>query len=358
MLDRVAFTLFGVWNVYWYGIFIAVALVIGIALMLYSAKKSGMDTDNTLDAVLLVVPLAIIFARAHYVIWSWNEFSFYPFPEILYRMVAAWDGGMAIYGGIIGGVIGVVIYARWKKVPFLTVLDWIVPGLALGQAIGRWGNWVNQEVYGHVVTNPALQWFPMSVWIDRTQEWHAATFFYESMGDLLIFLLLFFLIRRKTKNRGVMTASYFLMYGILRGCLEGLRSEEFIQSAPGFPVNQVLSFILAFLALIFLIYILKNKDKFPLYDRKTALEEARQAAKDEDEEEEDEPKEKKELGGFVIGGDDEEDAAPSGDEPEDAPEEPSEEAEADEPLPAEEPSSEEDGPAEPVDPENKADKKE
>lgn len=335
MLDRVAFTLFGVWNVYWYGIFIAVALVIGIALMLYSSKRSGMDTDNTLDAVLLVVPLAIIFARAHYVIWSWNEFSFYPFPEILYRMVAAWDGGMAIYGGIIGGVLGVILYCRWKKLPILTVLDWIVPGLALGQAIGRWGNWVNQEVYGHVVTNPSLQWFPMSVWIDRTQEWHAATFFYESMGDLLIFLLLFFLIRRKTKNRGVMTASYFLMYGILRGCLEGLRSEEFIQSAPGFPVNQVLSFVIAALALLFLIYILRNGEKFPLYDRRTALEEAQKASREEDEAEDEEPVEKKDLGGFVIGEDEPEeepseetepetDTEPEEDGEEDLPEEPAE----------------------------------
>jgi len=304
MLDRVAFTLFGVWNVYWYGIFIAVGLVLGIALMLYSSKKSGMDTDNTLDAVLLVVPFALIFARLHYVVWSWEEFSFYEFPEILYRIVAVWDGGMAIYGGIIGGIVAILIYCKWKKLPPLTVMDWIMPGLALGQAIGRWGNYVNQEIYGSVVTNPALQWFPMAVWIDKTQEFHYALFFYESMCDLAIFAVLFFVLSRKFKIRGIVTAGYFTLYGLVRGVLEGFRLETFIQNGPGFPVNQVISFLIAALGIGLFIYLYKHPEKYPLYDRAQALEKARLAGHDEDEVEDDEAEVNQErpvLESFVIG---------------------------------------------------------
>jgi len=302
MLDRVAFTLFGVWDVYWYGIFIAVGLLAGIFVMLSLAKRSGMDTDNTLDVVLLVVPLAVIGARAHYVLWSWHEFSYYGFPEILYRVVAAWDGGMAIYGGMVGGLLGIILYCRWKKVPIFTVTDWIVPALALGQAMGRWGNYVNQEVYGKIITNVDFQWFPVAVWIDKTQEWHMATFFYECVGDLAIFLLLYFFVRKQAKSRGIVTMTYFLLYGILRGCLEGLRSEEFIQTTWGLPVNQILSFVLAAAAVVGLILLLRKP--LPIYDRKTALEAARLKREAEEEAEEEAPSapaESKELGGFVIG---------------------------------------------------------
>jgi phosphatidylglycerol:prolipoprotein diacylglycerol transferase len=243
-----AFTI-GSWSIQWYGIIIASALLLGIGITMATFKRKGMDPDAVLDLALIVVPLAIIGARAHYVIWSWNEFAGRPF----WHVFAVWEGGMAIFGAIILGMVGLFIYGKWKKVPFYTLCDCLVPALALGQAIGRWGNFFNQEVYGAAVTNPALQWFPMSVFIDVTGQYHYALFFYESVIDLAIFALLFFWITRKAKRPGTAFWTYLLLYGTARAILEGFREEVYIQRTAGLPMNQIFAAALAVLAATVLI---------------------------------------------------------------------------------------------------------
>ena len=106
-------------------------------------------------------------------------------------IIKIWNGGLAIYGGVIGGFLTACVFCKRKNIPLLKFLDIAVPSLVLGQAIGRWGNFVNQEAFGNLVANPNLQFFPYAVYIDALQEWHQATFFYESMWDFAVFGLLF-----------------------------------------------------------------------------------------------------------------------------------------------------------------------
>lgn len=160
---------------------------------------------------------------------------------------------MAIFGAIIMGMVGLFIFGKWKKISFYTLCDAIVPAVALGQAIGRWGNFFNQEVYGTAVTNPALRWFPMSVFIDVTGQHHYALFFYEAVIDLLIFALLFFYVNKKSKRPGTAFWVYLLLYGVARACLEGFRSEVYIQRTAGLPMNQVFAAALAAAAAVILI---------------------------------------------------------------------------------------------------------
>ncbi len=242
-----AFTIGG-WSIQWYGIIIAVALLVGIGITMAMFKRKGMDPDSVLDLALIVVPLAIIGARVHYVLWSWQEFG-RPF----WHVFAIWEGGMAIFGSILAGMLGLLIYSRWRKVPFYTLCDCLVPAVALGQAIGRWGNFANQEVYGAVVTNPSLQWFPMSVYIEATGQYHYALFFYESMFNLALFALLFFVVTRKAKRPGVAFWVYLLGYGLCRAVIEGFREEIYIQRTAGLPMNQIFAAGLALLAAIVLL---------------------------------------------------------------------------------------------------------
>ncbi|MDD3243346.1 MAG: prolipoprotein diacylglyceryl transferase [Eubacteriales bacterium] len=222
MIDRVAFTVFGK-DIYWYGILIATAMLAGILLARKTAKHAGMDPDSIFDIALLAVPLAIIGARIYYVAFTWDYYSQMPFSEVF----KVWNGGMAIYGGVIGGVVGVWIYSRWKKVKMLTLLDVLAPCLILGQAIGRWGNFVNQEAFGYVVSNPALQFFPLSVYIQNEGVWHLATFFYESIWDFGVFaFLMFYTFRKKEGQPGHVFLYYLLLYGLGRMFIEGLRTDS------------------------------------------------------------------------------------------------------------------------------------
>ncbi len=243
-----AFTIGG-WSIQWYGIIIAAALLTGIGITMAMFKRKGMDPDSVLDLALIVVPLAIIGARVHYVLWSWQEFAGRPF----WHVFAIWEGGMAIFGSILAGMLGLLIFSRWRKIPFYTLCDCLVPALALGQAIGRWGNFANQEVYGAVVTNPSLQWFPMSVYIEATGQYHYALFFYESVFNLALFALLFFVVTRKAKRPGIAFWVYLLGYGVCRAVMEGFREEIYIQRTAGLPMNQIFAAGLAILAAVVLI---------------------------------------------------------------------------------------------------------
>lgn len=244
------FTLFGI-EIKFYGIIIALGMLIGIVIAVYNTKFRSLKPDDIYTLALYVLPLSIIGARLYYVAFSSYQ---YTFMEILNLR----DGGLAIYGGVIGGALGVLLYCLIHKKNFIKIADVAVISLILGQAVGRWGNFFNQEAYGYEVTSSAWQWFPFAVYIEQSATWHMATFFYESFFNFIIFFLLLFLIR-KIKKDGIITALYFVLYGLVRVFVEGLRTDSLYWG--DFRVSQVLSAILVVGGIIAIIFIIL-KDKW------------------------------------------------------------------------------------------------
>lgn len=236
----------------------AASMLSGILLAFYTCKKKGYSTDIIFDLALAILPLAIVGARLYFCIFYGVD----SFGEIF----AIWNGGMAIYGGVIGGIIGVFIVSKVKKIPFLDLCDIAAPCLILGQCLGRWGNFVNQEAYGYATES--LQFFPFSVFIENCNQavcscggrgWHMATFFYESFWNAIGVVVLL-IILNKIKIRGITTASYFVYYGIGRSIIEGMRTDSLMFL--GLRVSQWLSIALIILGvvMIVLIYLKYKKD--------------------------------------------------------------------------------------------------
>ena len=233
--------LFGVIPIY--GLLIAAAIGIGALLCGREEKRLGLPQDTTVDFALWVVPAAIIGARLYYVAFRWALYA--PDPV---RILKIWEGGLAIYGGVIGGAIAAFVFARVRRLPFATLADMVAPALILGQAIGRWGNFFNGEAYGRPITDPAWQFFPVAVYADGA--WHQATFFYESCWDLAGFILLWS-IRKKLKTPGSLFLLYLCWYGLGRTVIEGLRTDSLMLGPV--RVSQALSAVLVIAAGIALI---------------------------------------------------------------------------------------------------------
>jgi phosphatidylglycerol---prolipoprotein diacylglyceryl transferase len=221
MILGIAFKL-GPISVAWYGIFIALGVVAAVAVAAWEAKRRGESVDHLINMLFLILPLGIIGARLYHVIDQWSYYSQYPSQIIGGR-------GLGIYGAVIGGAIGLIIYALWKKLIILRWLDIVAPGLILAQAIGRWGNYFNQELFGYP-TN-----LPWGVYIspeNRPPQFanyshFQPLFLYESLLNLIGFGLLLFIARR-FKNRlleGEIFGFYLIYYGIVRFILEGYKIE-------------------------------------------------------------------------------------------------------------------------------------
>lgn len=221
--------------IYWYGILIASAVMVGIWLATREYRRRGYNGDIMLDFVLLAVPLAIVGARIYYVAFTWEMFAGQPW----WKVFAIWEGGMAIYGAVIGGIVAALIFAKWKKVSFWDIVDSAAPSLILGQAVGRWGNFFNHEAYGYLINDPAWQWFPAAVNING--EWHMATFFYESFWNVLVFLFLMFYFRKKAKRKGDVFLMYLSLYGLGRMVIEGLRMDSLWLIPDVIRISQVLA---------------------------------------------------------------------------------------------------------------------
>ncbi len=224
--------LFGVIPIY--GLLIAGAMAFGVYLCSRQEDRLGLPRDTAIDFALWVLPAAIVGARLYYVAFQWPMYADHPV-----RILYLWEGGLAIYGGVIGGAVGALLFSRKKKVSFSALADMVAPALILGQAIGRWGNFVNQEAYGAVIDNPALQFFPLAVFADG--EWHMAAFFYESLWDFIGFWLLW-LNRKRVKVRGNLFLCYLVWYGLGRAVIEGLRTDSLMWG--NVRVSQALSVLL------------------------------------------------------------------------------------------------------------------
>lgn len=248
-------------GIYWYGIILAVAMLSGLFLAMKQAKHYGLTQDHVLDLVLWAVPSCIIGARIYYVIFYLDLYRNADGSLNWGRMVAVWDGGIAIYGAVIAAVIVVILYARSKKVPAAALMDVGALGLILGQVIGRWANFVNREAFGGVTDLP----WRMRVWVSEFQyaEVHP-TFFYESLWNLIGLLLLLFVVSKGRRFDGENACFYFLWYGIGRFWIEGLREDSlylFDWTILGQPirVSQALSLVLVLAAVAVMFYHIQIK---------------------------------------------------------------------------------------------------
>lgn len=228
------FELFGI-EVKFYGVIMALSMLIGVWLACFLAKKKKISSDDILLLALLVLPCSIVGARLYYCFFYEYNYSFWELFNLR-------NGGLAIYGGVIGGIVGILLFAlikrNWKLV--FVLMDVCVPCLILGQALGRWGNFFNQEAYGNLITDTSKQWFPYGVFIESENAWHQATFFYESLWNLIGFALLM-VVYFKTQRTGTTTACYLIWYGTGRTLIEGLRADSLYISGTTIRVSQALS---------------------------------------------------------------------------------------------------------------------
>ena len=254
------FEIFGV-HIAYYGVIIATGLLIGIFLCDFLCRKRSYDNNIPYILVLLVVPLAILGARLYYIVFS-DQLTISDF----FDMTNGGFQGLAIYGAEIGGLVGVIIYCSIKKCSVFAITDLVVPSLILGQSIGRWGNFFNQEAFGVAVN---WQFFPLTVYIDALDEYHLATFFYESALNFIgfwVLLTIFF----KQKKIGTTTAGYLIWYGIVRAIVEPMRTDSLL--IPGttadFVFNRI-SFALsiALVAVGVVLLILNKKGKISQNDK-------------------------------------------------------------------------------------------
>ncbi len=250
MIDRVAFG-----GISWYAILIVLAILIGFILCSHEARRRHWPKDLMVDFLLLAIPLGIIGARLYYVLFRFNQYS-----ENWLSIFNIREGGLAIYGGIIGGLIAARIVSKKHDVPFLALLDVLAPALVLGQGIGRWGNYINMEAYGLRVNEPYLQFFPFAVEIPvgQTWYWHMATFFYEFCWDMLVFALLLYIGRRARRN-GDVFSWYILLYCSGRTVIEGLRSDSLTFLSDFVRISQILSALAALAIVVYFFYLIRDR---------------------------------------------------------------------------------------------------
>lgn len=220
----------------WYSVLIITGICLALFIASREEKRLQLPQDTVVDLALWVIPFGVIGARLYYVFFAWDTFS----PNLV-SVLYIWQGGLAIYGGILGGLLAVLLFSRRKGIPMSRLTDIIVPGLALAQAIGRWGNYFNMEAYGLEITDPAWQFFPAAVLIPGPagDTWHMATFFYESMWNLGVFAALM-LMRKRLHRPGDTTLWYILLYGAGRLIIEGLRTDS-LYAAGSIRISQWLS---------------------------------------------------------------------------------------------------------------------
>lgn len=228
-IDKVAFYI-GSLPVHWYGVIIGTGAILGLLLAIYEAKRIGMNSDVILDLVIYAAPTAIIGARLYYVFFKWDFYSKNPM-----EIIAIWHGGLAIHGALIGAVIAGLIYARVKGISFFKLADIVAPSILLGQAIGRWGNFINQEAHGGPVSLDFLQNMHLPQFIIDQMYingvYYHPTFLYESIWDIVGVLILV-LYRRRNPMRGLVFINYFIWYSIGRFFIEGLRTDSLAFTGP------------------------------------------------------------------------------------------------------------------------------
>lgn len=223
LIHPTAFT-FGPFAIRWYGLFMATAFILGLWISVRESRRLGLDTEIFMDLIFWVLPAAILGARLYFVLFNWEDYRANPLGAL-----AIWEGGLAIHGGLMGAFIAGYIYVKKQDISFLMLADIAAPSIILGQAIGRWGNFINQEAYGGPVTYSFLQKLHLPQWMIEQMNivgtYHHPTFLYESIWNMIGFVILFSL-RYLNPQRGVLFFSYLAWYSIGRFFIEGLRTDS------------------------------------------------------------------------------------------------------------------------------------
>jgi len=252
-LNRVFFEI-GPLSIYWYGVIIATGAFLGLYLVTRESDRLGLQKDIMIDLVVFAIPISIIFARIYYVIFEWEQYAGGPW----WKVFAIWEGGIAIHGALIGAVLTAIVFAKVRKIPFWQLADIAAPGLILGQAIGRWGNFMNQEAHGGAMSQAAYENFHQylpdfimnQMCIDGT--FYYPTFLYESVWNIIVLILLLFL-RRRNPLRGVVFLTYVISYSVGRFFIEGMRTDS-LYIVGQIRTAQMISILLIVGAVILMIY--------------------------------------------------------------------------------------------------------
>ncbi|MBF7102764.1 prolipoprotein diacylglyceryl transferase [Pediococcus pentosaceus] len=262
-LNSIAFNLGGI-QVHWYGIIIASAVVLATILAVQEAKRRRIDPDSIYDLILWALPVAIITARMYYVIFEWGYYQ-----NHVDEIVRVWDGGIAIYGALIGAGIVVYLFCRANWIPVWLMLDIIAPVLIMAQGIGRWGNFMNQEAFGRITSLTFLQSLYLPHFIIQQMlidgAYRQPTFLYESLWDILGFIVLMSLRHKKHLfKQGEVFLSYVIWYAFGRFFVEGMRTDSLMLL--GIRVSQWLSVILFIGAIGILVFRRKSmRERLPDY---------------------------------------------------------------------------------------------
>lgn len=260
MVNSISFPNFGIdlelgetvkifgFDIYWYGIIIAFGMAVAVGTAFWEFHKKGLKSDDLVDFIIFAIPLGILGARLYYVIFSWDYYGRY--PGEIYKI---WNGGLAIYGGVIAGTIVAIVFTKIKKIDFLWFADVATCGLFIAQSIGRWGNFVNGEAYGGLTT------LPWGMVVNGYGPCHP-TFLYESLWNFAGFVLSYFVIHRFCKKDGFSLAFYLIWYGTGRFFIEGLRTDS-LYLYGSIRVSQVVAILCVVLGIGVILYIEKNKKR-------------------------------------------------------------------------------------------------
>ena len=231
-------------TIHFYGAIIALGLVLAVLYASRRSREFGIKEDDLLDGVLWVTPFAILCARAYYCLFSWEQYAANPI-KVLY----IWEGGLAIYGGVIGAVVGVLVFCHVKRIRTATILDLVLLGFLIGQSLGRWGNFFNREAFG-AETDTFLRMGLMNRYTEEVTYYHPP-FLYESVWNAAGFLLLH-LLSKKRKYDGQIALGYAAWYGLGRTFIEGLRTDSLYWGP--FRVSQLLAAVSCLAAVAVLIW--------------------------------------------------------------------------------------------------------
>lgn len=239
-MNPIAFEL-GPISVHWYGIIIGLGAMMGLYLATQECKKRGISPDILVDLVLFALPIAIISARIYYVLFEWSYYK-----NHLIEVPAIWNGGIAIHGGLIGAVLTAIIFTRKRKISFWKLADITAPSILLGQAIGRWGNFMNQEAHGGPVSRAFLENLHLPTFIINQMNingtYYHPTFLYESLWSIVGVVLLISL-RKINLRRGEMFLTYLIWYSIGRFFIEGMRTDSLMLTSH-LRIAQVISIVI------------------------------------------------------------------------------------------------------------------
>ena len=248
-------------SIHFYGMIIAFGLILAVVYATRRSKQFGIKEDDVLDGVLYVTPFAVLCARAYYCIFSWEHYADDPI-----RLLYIWEGGLAIYGGVLGAAIGVTVLCRVKRIKLPAMLDLVSLGFLIGQSIGRWGNFFNREAFG-AETDTFLRMGLMNRYSGDVTYYHP-TFFYESLWNAIGFLLLHHL-SKKRQYDGQIALGYAAWYGLGRAFIEGLRMDSLYWGP--FRVSQLLAAVSCFAAVAVLLWqMFRPHDPANLYVNKIA----------------------------------------------------------------------------------------